>query len=288
MREGAQDDFHEGSLQIRGVFQLSRNLQRRVVVHLGNILPDGAVRIMVQLSLQPSPVSSHREAAVHFRGLHDIFVPSKQPERIVRVPASVPDPFSQRGYFARHRVAFPCIRGVDCSGDLFTEWAGDFFIGIDVKQPVPLRPFESPLALRDVSVVFMPDDVRRVPSGQLHRPIGAERIDHDDFAGPSNAFETAFDVLFFVVGDEDDGECRHRSYRTTRLTSLFFTMTIFRTGFPSRCRTTFSSASTSFLRASSSILTATENFDLTLPLIWTTISTASTFVFDSSYDGQGS
>ena len=101
----------------------------------------------------------------------------------------------------------------DVMADFFGQLRTDFLIRIEAEDPFTSGSIEGGVLLGGKAFPLLDEDFCPVGLRDLHRVVSGTRVDDNEFgASPGHerleAFERAFEIVFLVVGDEDDRE-RH-------------------------------------------------------------------------------
>ena len=150
--------------------------------------------------------------AVEDEGFVDAALPAafiffEEAQLAVGVPAGMFDPAVHvKGFAVNAKTVAVNIFFLFEIEDGFFEARGDAFVGVEVEDPWVLGFIEGDVFLRAVIGKGMGKDVGIVLGGDVAGFIGGVRVNDDDFVGDAGAaFESVFEAVFFVEGNDYDG-----------------------------------------------------------------------------------
>jgi len=100
---------------------------------------------------------------------------------------------------------------VQKQSDLVCQSQLEFLIGIQTQNPIARGLLDRRVLLRGVAFPRLDENLRTERLGNLNRTVGRAGVHDDDLALAVadqwlHTLQRAADVVFFVVGDDDDGE----------------------------------------------------------------------------------
>lgn len=110
-------------------------------------------------------------------------------------------PFAEKMTFARDKVGVARRAAGQFAPYFFGQFRRATFVSVEAENPVMLRGVESEIAQFAKAGEFLSDDFRAKFTRDFHRAVRAERIHHDDFIRPSDAFEHVANLPRFVEGE---------------------------------------------------------------------------------------
>jgi len=94
--------------------------------------------------------------------------------------------------------------------DFLLQFGGKLFVGVKGEDPIAGALSEGEVFLCGETTPWALKDSRVEAAGDVESAIGRARVYDDDFVGPGCAGKGACKILFFVEGDDRDGQKRHR------------------------------------------------------------------------------
>ena len=137
-------------------------------------------------------------------------VAAEEAELGVGVEAAVLDPAAEEEIAALEEEGVGgWLRGEGLA-DLLLEFGGELFVGVEREDPVAGALGEGEVLLLGEAGPGAVEDSGVEAAGDVEGAVGGAGVDDDDLVGPGDAGEGAREVLFFVEGDDRDGQERHR------------------------------------------------------------------------------
>src|ERR1017187_8671793 len=123
---------------------------------------------------------------------------------VIGVPASVPDFPAHEIVLPRDKVGVGRSRVRDDAQDLVARLRGAALVGIEAEDPGLPRVLDPGLTELAESPEFNLDDPGSKARRDLDRPVGAERVDHDNLRRPGNALEGRTYLQLLVSRKDED------------------------------------------------------------------------------------
>ena len=85
----------------------------------------------------------------------------------------------------------------------------DNFVGVQGQYPIACRLVDGRVLLCGKTLPWLDENFSVERAGDFDGTVGREGINDDEFVGPPHALERSWEIVFFVEGDDDDGQ-RHK------------------------------------------------------------------------------
>src|SRR6266508_2267696 len=164
---------------------------------------------MMQRILQAPQFTVHKNFLVRIAPAPRRFFAPKEANIEVGIPPTAPPPTLQIMHQSRNRIAGE-LSLVACQGvqNFIAKPRRNAFVRIDQQNPILRGLGMSVSLLIPIAGPAPLNDVLRVAPANFRRSVRAKRIYYDDFVAPSQALQTVFDAVLFVIANDDSGHRR--------------------------------------------------------------------------------
>lgn len=131
-------------------------------------------------------------------------IPPEDSDVVIRIPTTPPPPSPKVMNEPWHREGCIAIsRALNGAKNFSAQLRGNTLIGIHEEHPFLCRLGMRKGLLIPVSRPGALENPVRILPADLYGTVGTERIHHDDFIAPPQAFKTSLDVFLLVEADND-------------------------------------------------------------------------------------
>ena len=141
---------------------------------------------------------------VHGPFFETSFPPAKKPHIVIRVPAPVPYPRSEKERLSGNPVAVARFRRRDDPADFLSVRRLDRLVRIQTQHPFSGSLVKSNILLFPIPQPLLVENLISIFPADVDGCVTASGIHDDNFIGPSNALKRAADVRLFVIRNEHD------------------------------------------------------------------------------------